>query len=106
MVRKGGLGGRPSFLSLPVTRLLLSHSQPSVDLPCLLCPCVRACGRRRRRRRWCRYLGVTHPRLHGDAYYSLVHEFVCAVQHRWPNAVVQFEDFSSDKALDILETYR
>lgn len=56
--------------------------------------------------RACRYLGVTHPRLHGDAYYSLVHEFVCAVQHRWPNAVVQFEDFSSDKALDILETYR
>lgn len=52
------------------------------------------------------YLGMTHPRLRGDAYYSLVHEFVNAVHHRWPRALVQFEDFSSDKAHHILEAYR
>ena len=52
------------------------------------------------------YLGMTHPRLRGDAYYSLVHEFVNAVHERWPRALIQFEDFSSDKAANILEAYR
>lgn len=52
------------------------------------------------------YLGMRHKRLRGDAYYSLLHEFIHAVHHRWPNAVIQFEDFSSDKAMLILETYR
>ena len=52
------------------------------------------------------YLGMTHPRLRGAEYFSMVHEFVRAVRHRWPNAVVQFEDFSSDVASSILETYR
>jgi malate dehydrogenase (oxaloacetate-decarboxylating)(NADP+) len=52
------------------------------------------------------YLGATHPRLRGDEYYSLVHEFVHAIHARWPNALIQFEDFSSDKAATILDTYR
>ena len=52
------------------------------------------------------YLGMTHPRLRGDAYYSLVHEFVNAVHFRWPKALIQFEDFSSDKAANILAAYR
>ena len=52
------------------------------------------------------YLGMTHPRLKGDEYYSLVHELVKSLSSRWPEAVIQFEDFSSDKAMDILETYR
>jgi malic enzyme len=52
------------------------------------------------------YLGMTHPRLTGEAYYSAVHEFVKAVRHRWPSALLQFEDFSSDKASPILEAYK
>jgi malate dehydrogenase (oxaloacetate-decarboxylating)(NADP+) len=36
----------------------------------------------------------------------MVHEFVNAVHHRWPTALIQFEDFSSDKASNILEAYR
>jgi len=52
------------------------------------------------------YLGICHPRLTGEAYYSMVHEFVNAVHHRWPTALIQFEDFSSDKASNILEAYR
>lgn len=50
------------------------------------------------------YLGMTHPRLSGDEYYSLVHEFVNSVHSRWPNAVLQFEDFSSDKVRGAEET--
>ena len=52
------------------------------------------------------YLGLAAPRLRGDAYYALVHEFVRAAHLRWPSAMIQFEDFSSDKAARILETYR
>ena len=44
------------------------------------------------------YAGVKEKRLHGSEYYELVDEFMQAVQHRWPNVLVQFEDFSSDKA--------
>eukprot|EP00937_MAST-01D_sp_MAST-1D-sp2_P001232 g1232.t1 len=52
------------------------------------------------------YLGLQHPRLSGEAYYSLVDEFMQAVRFRWPRALVQFEDFSSNHALTLLETYR
>ena len=52
------------------------------------------------------YLGLQHERLHGDAYYSLVDEFMQAARHRWPNVLIQFEDFSSNHALTLLETYR
>jgi malate dehydrogenase (oxaloacetate-decarboxylating)(NADP+) len=51
------------------------------------------------------YLGLQHPRLQGEAYYSLVDEFMQAAAHRWPNALVQFEDFSSDHAAPLLEKY-
>ena len=52
------------------------------------------------------YLGMTHARLSGDAYYAAVHEFVTAARLRWPHALIQFEDFSSDKAATILSAYR
>jgi malate dehydrogenase (oxaloacetate-decarboxylating)(NADP+) len=44
------------------------------------------------------YLGMQRPRLQGTKYYHLVDEFIQAVRHRWPNVLIQFEDFSSDKA--------
>ena len=52
------------------------------------------------------YLGMTHSRLRGQQYHAMVDEFVRAVHARWPHALIQFEDFSSDKAATILETYR
>ena len=52
------------------------------------------------------YVGLRQPRLRGDAYYALVDEFVRAVTSRWPRAVLQFEDFSVDHALPLLERYR
>lgn len=33
-------------------------------------------------------------------------QFVAAVTHRWPNAVLQFEDFSTNHALALLQRYR
>ncbi len=44
------------------------------------------------------YLGLPNKRLRGVEYFELVDEFMQAVTHRWPNVLVQFEDFSSDVA--------
>lgn len=48
------------------------------------------------------YLGMQHRRLEGADHHAMVDEFINAVHFRWPDALVQFEDFSSDTALDIL----
>eukprot|EP01095_Lingulamoeba_sp_RSL-Kostka_P008893 TRINITY_DN302_c0_g4_i1.p1 TRINITY_DN302_c0_g4~~TRINITY_DN302_c0_g4_i1.p1 ORF type:complete len:564 (+),score=241.80 TRINITY_DN302_c0_g4_i1:22-1713(+) len=52
------------------------------------------------------YLGMKHNRVTGEEYYSLVEEFVEAVYDKWPNVLVQFEDFSNDHAFDLLDIYR
>jgi len=52
------------------------------------------------------YLGLQQPRLTGMEYFSVVDEFMQAVKHRWPNALVQFEDFQSEVAQPLLNNYR
>jgi len=52
------------------------------------------------------YLGLQRKRLKGAEYFQQVDEFMQAVTHRWPNVLVQFEDFSSDVAQIILNKYR
>ncbi len=52
------------------------------------------------------YLGIKEPRLEGDAYYEFLDEFIQACFDRWPNAIVQFEDFETKKAVPLLERYR
>jgi len=52
------------------------------------------------------YVGIPKRRLEGDEYYEMVDEFMEAVYDRWPNTVVQFEDFESSKAMPILDKYR
>lgn len=36
----------------------------------------------------------------------MLDEFIKAVHLRWPKALIQFEDFSNENALSILERYR
>lgn len=52
------------------------------------------------------YLGVTKKRLRGPEYFALVDEFMEAVRYRWPNVLVQFEDFDSRVAQTLLDKYR
>lgn len=52
------------------------------------------------------YLGWHRERLRGDEYQSLVEEFVEAFRSLFPEALLQWEDFRKDNALDILELYR
>ena len=52
------------------------------------------------------YIGWRQPRLRGDEYYELVDEFVAAVKRRWPEAVLQWEDFKKANAFTLLDKYR
>ncbi|MBX5483421.1 MAG: NAD-dependent malic enzyme [Myxococcaceae bacterium] len=51
------------------------------------------------------YLGVKHRRLEGEAYAQFMDKFVSALRRRFPNVLVQWEDFSKQKAFDVLEKY-
>lgn len=48
------------------------------------------------------YLGYRHPRLRGEEYLEIVDEFVEAVKNVFPKALIQWEDFRKDNALNIL----
>jgi malate dehydrogenase (oxaloacetate-decarboxylating)(NADP+) len=52
------------------------------------------------------YLGYPRKRLEGKAYFDLVEEFVLAVQSRYPDALLQFEDFLTPNAYALLNKYR
>jgi len=52
------------------------------------------------------YLGYPRPRVEGKAYFDLVDEFVTAVQSRYPDALIQFEDFLTPNAYALLNKYR
>ena len=52
------------------------------------------------------YLGYPRKRLEGKAYFDLVDEFVTAVQSRYPDALIQFEDFLTPNAYALLNRYR
>lgn len=52
------------------------------------------------------YMGWRHPRITGDEYYQFVDEFIQAVKVRWPNVLLQFEDFAQDHATPLLSRYR
>ena len=52
------------------------------------------------------YLGYPRARVKGAAYFALVDEFVEAVQRRYPQALIQFEDFLTPNAYALLNRYR
>ncbi|SHF06850.1 NAD-dependent malic enzyme [Vibrio gazogenes] len=52
------------------------------------------------------YMGWRHPRITGAEYDAFVEEFIQAIQRRWPDALVQFEDFAQKNAMPLLERYK
>ncbi len=52
------------------------------------------------------YLGIRKNRIRGDEYLSFVDQFVQGVKRNYPNAVLQWEDFSKQNAFTLLDKYR
>lgn len=52
------------------------------------------------------YLGYPHKRIEGQDYLDLVEEFIVAVSDKFPNVLVQFEDFLTPNAYKLLDIYR
>ncbi|WOG28355.1 NAD-dependent malic enzyme [Endozoicomonas sp. 8E] len=52
------------------------------------------------------YLGWRHERIGEDDYFEFVEMFIQALKRRWPNALLQFEDFAINHATPLLEEYR
>lgn len=52
------------------------------------------------------YMGWRNPRITDDEYYEFVDEFIQAVKQRWPDVLLQFEDFAQKNAMPLLNRYR
>ena len=52
------------------------------------------------------YIGWRHERIVGVEYDAFVEEFVAAVMERWPDVLLQWEDFAGSNASRLLEKYR
>lgn len=52
------------------------------------------------------YIGIKQKRLRGPEYDELIEEFIMAVNHVFPGAIIQFEDFGNRNAFRLLKRYR
>ncbi len=52
------------------------------------------------------YMGARHPRISQEQYDEFLDIFINEVQRRWPEAMIQFEDFAQPNAMPLLKRYR
>jgi len=52
------------------------------------------------------YMGWHHPRIEQAGYDEFLDLFIQAVKRRWPEVLLQFEDFNQTNALPLLNRYR
>jgi malate dehydrogenase (oxaloacetate-decarboxylating) len=52
------------------------------------------------------YLGWKHPRIDQTQYDEFLELFIQAIKRRWPEVLLQFEDFNQTNALPLLNRYR
>jgi malate dehydrogenase (oxaloacetate-decarboxylating) len=81
-----GCAGIHPDLTLPVLLDVGTHNQERLDDPV--------------------YVGWRHARVTGADYDDFVEAFVAAVIRRWPNVLLQWEDFAGANAGRLLDRYR
>ena len=52
------------------------------------------------------YMGLRHQRISGSEYDDFIDCFIEGIKKRWPNAILQFEDFANHNANRLLDRYR
>jgi malate dehydrogenase (oxaloacetate-decarboxylating) len=52
------------------------------------------------------YMGARHPRIEQAQYDEFLDMFITEVKQRWPEAMIQFEDFAQPNAMPLLQNYR
>ncbi|WP_018982518.1 NAD-dependent malic enzyme [Salinimonas chungwhensis] len=52
------------------------------------------------------YMGARHPRIGQQDYDEFIDMFIKAVKRRWPEVMIQFEDFAQPNAMPLLNRYR
>lgn len=52
------------------------------------------------------YMGLRQKRVSQDEYNEFIDLFIQAVKRRWPEAIIQFEDFAQPNAMPLLQRYR
>jgi malate dehydrogenase (oxaloacetate-decarboxylating) len=79
-------GGISPAYTLPVTLDVGTNNQELLDDPV--------------------YMGWRNKRITGDEYTDFVESFIQSVLSRWPNALIQFEDFAQTNATPLLKKYK
>ncbi len=79
-------GGISPAYTLPITLDVGTNNQALIDDPM--------------------YMGAKHPRITGKEYDDFVDAFMKAAKNRWPDALIQFEDFAGHNANRLLDRYR
>jgi len=100
----GDLGA--NGMGIPIGKLALYTACAGIDPEACLPVTIDAGTNNEELRNDVLYLGYPHARLEGQAYFDLVDEFVTAVQSRYPDALIQFEDFLTPNAYALLNKYR
>lgn len=79
-------GGISPAYTLPITLDVGTNNQALIDDPM--------------------YMGAKHERITGQEYDNFIEQFMNEVTERWPNALIQFEDFAGHNANRLLDRYR
>lgn len=97
-----GAGG----MGIPIGKLSLYSACGGID-PATTLPIILDVGTNNRDLlRDPRYIGWRHERISGQEYYDFVDLFVQAIKRKWPDVLLQFEDFAQTHASPLLDRYR